>query len=59
MQMQQQSDQRRGAEPNDHYWLTMPSPDRIHLFNEYAMTLPDNLSVRQVQAAMLKRFPIW
>lgn len=59
MQMQQQSDQRRGAEPNDHYWLTMPSSDRIHLFNEYAMTLPDNLSVRQVQAAMLKRFPIW
>ncbi|WP_144030697.1 hypothetical protein [Bradyrhizobium japonicum] len=59
MQMQQQSDQRREAEPNDRYWLAMSSPDRIHLFNEYAMTLPDKLSTRQVQAAMLKRFPIW
>jgi hypothetical protein len=34
-------------------------PERIHLFNEYAMTLPDNLTTRQAQARMLERFPIW
>ncbi|MET4483111.1 hypothetical protein [Bradyrhizobium sp. F1.13.3] len=60
MQQQAQVSQRENRpKQQDRYWLTMPSPDRIHLFNEYAMTLPDNLTTRQVQAAMLKRFPIW
>jgi hypothetical protein len=56
MQMQQQE---QATQQEDRPWLRMSSPDRIHLFNEYAMTLPDNLTTRQVQAAMLKRFPIW
>jgi len=62
MQMQQQvSVSRREDEPQrqERYWLTMQSPDRIRLFSEYANTLPDKLTTRQVQAAMLKRFPLW
>jgi hypothetical protein len=54
--MQQQQEQ---TTEEDRPWLRMESPDRIRLFNEYATTLPDRLTTRQVQAAMLKRFPIW